>query len=88
MADRRNGLCVQRLRRVAFSWGTISRTDAHFFHLCAHVVQHILKTQIGISTKLYSMTHALSGSFNYQSLSSKRLFKNNDFAEFWFLNNN
>ena len=42
-ADRRHGLRVQRLRRVAFYWGTTSGIDARFLSLRVRVPQHILK---------------------------------------------
>ena len=42
-ADRRHGLRVQRLRRVAFYWGTTSGIDARFLSLRVRAPQRILK---------------------------------------------
>ena len=63
-ADRRNGLRVQGLRRVAFYWGTTSGVDARLLSLREHAPQRILKVKVGISTVSQLITRALFGSFN------------------------
>ena len=59
-AEHRHGLPVQRVRRVAFQWGTTSGIDARLFNLRKRAPQHnILKVQIGITTVSDCMTHAV-----------------------------
>ena len=62
--NHRHGLRVQRLRRVAFYWGTTSGIDARFLSLRVRAPQRILKVLIGISTMSQLITRALFGSFN------------------------